>query len=145
MFRIKITDKELIINENILKINELCNKNENDIINKNNNTILEEKKYFCEACNNIVTQLSHYEKYGNIHDMYLFELNDNTYKRAFNNLKEFYLSKENIILNAKNFLMKFNEMIFKDIELIKDCKNYLEKNNKINSKFMHVLKKSKKN
>ena len=144
MFRIKITDKELIINENILKINELCDKNENDIINKNNNLIKEEKKYFCEACNNIVTQLSHYEKYGNIHDSYLFELNDNTYKRAFSNLKEFFLSKEKIVLDAKNFLTKFNEMLFKDTELIKDCKNYLEKNNKINSKFMHVLKKSKK-
>ena len=144
MFRIKITDKELIINKNILKINELCDKNENDIINKNDNLIKEEKKYFCEACNNIVTQLSHYEKYGNIHDSYLFELNDNTYKRAFSNLKEFFLSKEKIVLDAKNFLTKFNEMLFKDTELIKDCKNYLEKNNKINSKFMHVLKKSKK-
>ena len=144
MFRIKITDKELIINENILKINELCDKNEDDLINKKNDTIIEEKKYFCEACNNIVTHLPHYEKYGNIHDIYLFELNDNTYKRAFDNLKQFYLSKDKIVLNAKNFLTKFNEMIFKDSELIKDCKNFLEKNNKVNSKFMHVLKKSKK-
>ena len=144
MFRIKITDKELIINENILKINELCDKNENDILSQNTEILKEEKKYFCEACNNIVTHFPHYEKYGNVHDAYLFELNDNTYKRAFDNLKQFYLSKDKIINDAKNFLTKFNETIFKNTELINDCKNYLEKNNKVNSKFMHVLKKSKK-
>ena len=93
MFRLKISDKELIINENLLKINEIYDKSENEInssihINLNN---FEDKKFFCEACNNIVTNFSHYEKYGNEHDIYLFELNDNTYKRAFDNLKEFFL------------------------------------------------------
>ena len=123
MFRLKITDKELIINENLLKINEIYEESENETnkdntINNINNINNEEKKYFCEACNNIVSNPSHYEKYGNIHDIYLFELNDNTYQRAFNNLKEFYLSKEKIISDTKNFLN--------------------------NSKFIHVLKKSKK-
>ena len=153
MFRLKITDKELIINENLLKINEIYEESENEITNvtENNNIKIninninnEEKKFFCEACNNIVTNPPHYEKYGNIHDTYLFELNDNTYKRAFENLKEFYLTKEKIISDTKNFLNNFNKKIFNDPELIKEAKNNLEKNYKYNSKFVHVLKKAKK-
>ena len=135
MFRIKITDKEMIINENILKINELSNDNK---------SIDEEKKYFCELCNDIVTNFSHYEKYGNEHNIYLFELNDNLFKRAFNNLSEFYNSKDKIISDTKNFLKKFNDKILNDTELIKDCKNNFEKNYKYHSKFMKVLKKAKK-
>ena len=146
MFRLKISDKELIINENLLKINEIYDKSENEMnsninINLNN---FEDKKFFCEACNNIVTNFSHYEKYGNEHDIYLFELNDNTYKRAFDNLKEFFLSKEKIISETKDFLMKFNDKIFNDPDLMKESKNSLDKNYKYNSKFIHVLKKSKK-
>ena len=153
MFRLKITDKELIINENLLKINEIYEESENEITNvtENNNIKIninninnEEKKFFCEACNNIVTNPPHYEKYGNIHDTYLFELNDNTYNRAFDNLKEFYLTKEKIISDTKNFLNNFNKKIFNDPELIKEAKNNLEKNYKYNSKFVHVLKKAKK-
>ena len=145
MFRIKITDKELIINENLLKINEYFGKNDDEISSIINTTIEEvEKKYFCEACNNIVSNINHFEKYGNAHDIYLFELNDNTYKRAFDNLKEFFLSEKNIISQTKNFLLKFTEKILNDSDLIKDCKNHLEKSYKYNSKFMHVLKKSKK-
>ena len=149
MFRLKITDKELIVNENLLKINEIYDESENETnkdntINNINNINNEEKKYFCEACNNIVSNPSHYEKYGNIHDIYLFELNDNTYQRAFNNLKEFYLSKEKIISDTKNFLNNFNKKIFNDSDLVKEAKNNLEKNYKYNSKFIHVLKKSKK-
>ena len=145
MFRLKITDKELIINENLLKINEIYDKSENEITDINNTINLnDEKNYFCEACNNIVTNFSHYEKYGDEHNKYLFELNDNTYKRAFNNLKEFNQSKEKIINESKNFLIQFIEKIIKDPDLIKDCKNNLEKDYKYNSKFMKVLKKSKK-
>ena len=136
MFRIKITEKEMIINENILKINEIYNENKNT-----NNA---EKKYFCELCNNIVNNFSHYEKYGNEHNIYLFELNDNMFKRATNNLSQFFSSKDKIISDTKNFLKNFNERLLNDTELIKECKNSLEKNYKYNSKFMKVLKKAKK-
>ena len=142
MFRVKISDKELILNENLLKINDIYDKSENEI--NNNNSTNEEKNYFCEACNNIVTNFAHFEKYGNDHDIYLFELNDNTFKRAFDNLKEFFLSKEKIISDTKKFLLDFNDKIFNDSEMINECKNILEKNYRYNSKFMQVLKKSKK-
>ena len=144
MLRIKITDKELILNENLLKMNEIYEKSENEIHTSNTSDINDEKNYFCEACNNIVNSFTHYEKYGNAHDIYLFELNDNTYKRAFNNLKEFFLSQEKLNTEAKNFLKAFNDKIFNDKKLVEECKNNLNKNYKYNSKFMHVLKKSKK-
>ena len=41
-------------------------------------------------------------------------------------------------------MIQFIEKIIKDPDLIKDCKNNLEKDYKYNSKFMKVLKKSKK-
>ena len=146
MFRLKITDNELIINENLLKINEIYDKSDHEINNANINITLsnDQKKFFCEACNNIVSNFSHYEKYGNEHDIYLFELNDNTFKRAFDNLQEFFLSKEKIASCTKNFLVNFNEKIFNDSELLKEAENSLDKNYKNNSKFIHVLKKSKK-
>ena len=135
--RIKISDKEIIINENILKINELSN-NENQINNNENN------KYFCELCNNVVEQHYHFEKYGSEHNNHLFELNKTLYDRAFDNLKTFYSSKNDIIAKIKDFLNGFNEYISQNDKLINESKNIFFKCCKYNSKFINVLKKSKK-
>ena len=135
--RIKISDKELIINENILKINELSN-NENQINNNENN------KYFCELCNNVVEQHYHFEKFGSEHNNHLFELNKNLYDRALENLNTFNSSKNDIINTIKDFLNGFNEYISQNIKLISESKNIFFKSCKYNSKFTNVLKKSKK-
>ena len=137
--RIKISDKELIINENILKINELVN-NENQI---NNNEENNKNQYFCELCNNVVEKHSHYEKYGTEHDSHLFELNKNIFDRAFDNLKQFNSSKNDIISKIKTFLNEFIEYISNNTQLIIDSKNNFIKYCKFNSKFVNVLKKSK--
>ena len=137
--RIKITDKELIINENILKINEIAN-NENDINSNENNN---KNKYFCELCNKIVEHHNHYEKFGNEHNKYLFELNKNLFERAFNNLNQFNSSKDDIILKVKEFLNDFNQNISENEQLISTAKNNFIKYCKYNSRFISVLKKTK--
>ncbi len=136
--RIKISDKELIINENILKINEIANNE----INTNNTD--SNNKYFCESCNNVVDNYIHYEQFGNRHDDCLFELNNNMFNRAFNNLKTFIQSKDEISSKIKIFLKNFNEYISKDIKLISDAKKNFMRYCKYNSKFMNVIKKSEK-
>ncbi len=138
--RIRITDKELIINENILKINEISNNENHFNNNKNNN----KNKYFCELCNNVVDHYMHYEQFGTEHDNHLFELNKNIFDRAFDNLNQFISSKDEITSKIKNFLNNFKEYITQDTELISDSKNTFLKNCKYNSKFINVLKKSKK-
>ena len=137
--RIKITEKELIINENILKINEISNNKTDINENENNNN-----KYFCELCNNVVERHYHYEKYGTEHDNHLFELNKTMFDRAFDNLNKFKSSKNEIISKLKDFLNSFNEYISQNTELIMDSKNNFIKYCKYNSKFISVLKKSKK-
>ena len=136
--RIKISDKELIINENILKINEIANNE----INTNNTD--SNNKYFCESCNNVVDNYIHYGQFGNRHDDCLFELNNNMFNRAFNNLKTFIQSKDEISSKIKIFLKNFNEYISKDIKLISDAKKNFMRYCKYNSKFMNVIKKSEK-
>ena len=138
--RIKITEKELIINENILKINELAN-NENKI---NDNEDNNQNQYFCELCNNVVEKHYHYEKYGTEHDSHLFELNKNIFDRAFDNLKQFNSVKNGIVLKINEFLNGFIEYISNNTQLITDSKNTFIKYCKNDSKFVNVLKKSKK-
>ena len=136
--RIKITDKELIINENILKINEISN-GENYTDNDENN----KSKYFCELCNNVVEHNSHFEKFGTEHDIHLFELNKSMFDRAFENLNKFISSENDIILQNKKFLNSFNNNMMEDTQLISDSKNTFIKYCKYNSKFMNVLNKTK--
>ena len=138
--RIKITDKELIINENVLKINEIAN-NENHI--NNNENINNKNKYFCELCNNVVDKHNHYEKFGIEHDNHLFELNKNLFERAFINLNQFISSQDDIILKAKEFLNDFNQSISENQELISKSKQNFINYCKYNSKFISVLKKTK--
>ena len=138
--RIKISDKELIINENILKINELSNNESQNNDNKDNNT----NQFFCELCNNIVEKHCHYEKYGIEHNSHLFELNKNIFDRAFNNLKNFNSYKNDIILKIKEFLNGFIEYISGNQQLISDSQNIFVKYCKSNSKYISVLNKSKK-
>ena len=137
--RIKITDKELIINENILKMNEIYN-NENHANDDENN----KNKYFCELCNCVMDHYTHYEKYGTEHDSYMFELNKNMFQRAFDNLNKFNSEKNKIITQAKKFLNGFNEKLIKDQELISNSKKTFIEYCQYNSKFVNVLKKSEK-
>ena len=137
--RIKISDKELIINENILKINELVN-NENKNNDKEENN---KNQFFCELCNNVVEKHYHYEKYGSEHDSHLFELSQNIFDRAFDNLRQFDSTKNDLVLKINDFLNGFIEYIANDSQLISDSKNNY-KYCKNDSKFINVLKKLKK-
>ena len=139
--RIKISDKELIINENILKINEIVN---NENLNNNNNDNTNNNKYFCESCNNVVDHYIHNAQFGTRHDNCLFELNNNMFKLASNNLKTFIQSKDEISSKLKIFLKNFNEYISKNDKLISDAKKNFLRYCKYNSKFMNVIKKSEK-
>ena len=139
--RLKITEKELILNENVLKINELCadDKNNNENIPNNN-----ENNFFCEMCNNVESKHEHNLKYGDTHDGYLFELNDVMFKRALTNLQDFYASIDDMKLIIKEFLKNFCKFLIENKSLIEDSKNLFTKYCKYNSKFILVLKKSKK-
>ena len=79
------------------------------------------------------------------HNSHLFELNKNIFDRAFDNLNNFISSKNDIILNVKEFLKGFIDYISENQELISDSQNIFIKYCKYNSKYISVLNKSKKN
>jgi len=87
-------------------------------------TIEGEKAYYLTT--SIADQVKdlfwHYEKYGTEHDSHLFELNKNIFDRAFDNLKQFNSSKNDIISKIKTFLNEFIEYISNNTQLIIDSK-----------------------
>ena len=66
------------------------------------------------------------------------------FERAFNNLKIFIQKKDEINSNIQTFLIKFNEYISKNKELVLESKKNFMKYCQYNSKFMNVIKKSEK-
>ena len=62
-------------------------------------------------CNTVESKQEHNLKYGNTHDNYLFELNDLIFKKALDNLQNFYKSVDDMKLVIKEYLKNFVNLL----------------------------------